>query len=46
MKRLEKIIIGVHKRIMTHDFNIPAELKGMGELESIEAFEEMMIEEI
>jgi DNA helicase-2/ATP-dependent DNA helicase PcrA len=42
MERLEKIIIGVHRRIMAHDFAVPAELAGMGELESIQAFEEMM----
>jgi adenine-specific DNA methylase len=43
MERLEKIIIGVHRRIMAHDFAVPTELLGMGELESIEAFEEMML---
>ena len=43
MERLEKIIVGVHKRIMAHDFSIPEEVKEMGEFESIKAFEEMMM---
>ena len=43
IERLEKIIIGVHRRIMNHDFTIPDELKGMGEFASIEAFEEVIL---
>ncbi len=43
IERLEKIIVGVHRRIMSHDFTIPEELKEMGELDAIEAFEEMML---
>lgn len=43
MNRLEKIIVGVYRRIMNHDFAVPEGLVGLGELESIEAFEEMMV---
>jgi DNA helicase-2/ATP-dependent DNA helicase PcrA len=44
MDRLEGIIKGVYKRIMEHDFTVPEELVGLGELESIERFEEMMLQ--
>jgi DNA helicase-2/ATP-dependent DNA helicase PcrA len=43
MERLGSIIKGVHKRIMNHDFTIPEELVGLGELEGIERFEEEML---
>jgi DNA helicase-2/ATP-dependent DNA helicase PcrA len=43
VERLEGIIKGVYKRIMNHDFTIPEELSGLGELESIESFEDMMM---
>jgi DNA helicase-2/ATP-dependent DNA helicase PcrA len=42
MERLEGIIKGVYKRIMSHDFTVPEKLLGLGELESIERFEEML----
>ncbi len=43
MDRLESVIKGVYKRIMEHDFSVPEELVGLGELEGIERFEEVML---
>ncbi len=43
MERLESVIKGVYKRIMEHDFTVPDGLVGLGDLESIERFEEMML---
>ena len=42
MEKLEKIIIEVYRRIKNHDFSIPEEVRGLGELESIERFEEVL----
>ncbi len=43
MERLEGVIKGVYRRIMEHDFAVPEGLVGLGELEGIERFEEMML---
>ena len=44
VERVEKLIIAVYKRIMNHDFSVPEYIKEMGELESIEEFERVILE--
>ncbi len=44
-ERLEKLIIGVYKRIINHDFVVPEYIKEMGELEAVEEFERVILGE-
>ncbi len=46
IERLERLIIAVYRRIKNHDFTIPDSLKDIGELESIEGFEEILLKEV
>lgn len=45
VERLKKLIVAVYRRIMSHDFSVPESVLGLGELESIEEFERVLLGE-
>jgi DNA helicase-2/ATP-dependent DNA helicase PcrA len=45
VRRLQKLIVAVYKRIMSHDFSVPESVLGLGELEGVEEFERVLLGE-